>query len=306
MNPPDHYSFQRYLRAKQDIDDRSLNYTVLEQLKEITNQSDELRTLELGAGIGTMLERLVDRKILKYGVYLGIDTDTASVEEAIQRVSDWSSKRVYQTRNISEGRLTEKISDSRLRIGFKVADALEYCTRQENTGAWDLLIAHAFLDLFDLPYVLPVFLQTLHPGGLFYFTLNFDGATSFEPLVDPCLDEQIITLYHRSMDERLVNGMPSGDSLSGRHLFHMLLNSGATILAAGSSDWVVYPHSGTYPGDEAYFLHHILHFFEQTLCDHPELDAARFSAWLDTRHSQVDRGELVYIAHQIDILGRRI
>jgi len=42
---------------------------------------------------------------------------------------------------------------------------------------WDVLIAHAFLDLMDISAPLPMLLSLLKPGGLFYSTIQFDGAT---------------------------------------------------------------------------------------------------------------------------------
>jgi len=114
------------------------------------------------------------------------------------------------------------------------------------------------------------------------------------------LDTKIERLYHETMDTR-----PSGgDSQSGRHLFGHLRQVGAKIETAGASDWVVYPHSGQYPDDEAYFLQFILHFFEASLRNHPELDEAAFENWLRKRREQVARGELIYIAHQMDFLVR--
>jgi len=166
-----------------------------------------------------------------------------------------------------------------------------------------MLIAHAFLDLIDVPAALPHLLALLRPGGLFYFTLNFDGVTIFEPALDPALDAQIERLYHETMDRRIVNGLPSGDSRTGRHLFAHLRGAGAQILAAGSSDWVVFPGPAGYPADEASFLHAILQTVERALHGHPELDAAQFAAWVAARREQVERAELTYIAHQIDVLG---
>jgi hypothetical protein len=66
----------------------------------------------------------------------------------------------------------------------------------------------------------------------------------------------------------------------------------------------VYPVNGAYPADEAYFLKFILHFFEESLGNHPELDPVVFADWLEKRRQQVELGELVYIAHQIDFLAR--
>jgi len=77
------------------------------------------------------------------------------------------------------------------------------------------------------------------------------------------------------------------------------------VLAAGASDWVVHAVNGTYLADEKYFLHFILHFFEESLTGHPGLDAAAFAEWLAARREQIERGELVYIAHQMDFLVKR-
>ena len=76
------------------------------------------------------------------------------------------------------------------------------------------------------------------------------------------------------------------------------------MLAAGASDWVVHAVSGKYPADEEYFLNFILHFFEESLTGHAELDAAAFANWLQKRRAQIERGELVYIAHQMDFLAK--
>jgi len=146
-------------------------------------------------------------------------------------------------------------------------------------------------------------LSRLAPGGLFYFSLNFDGATIFEPPIDPDLDALVETLYHRTMDTRRHRGRPSGSSRTGRRLFRRLQEAGARLIAAGSSDWVVFPGPDGYPEDEAYLLHFIIDTISQALHGHPELPASRFQAWIDHRHRQIDAQELIYIAHQLDFLG---
>jgi hypothetical protein len=165
----------------------------------------------------------------------------------------------------------------------------------------DLLIAHAFLDLLPMPESLSKLFSLLKSEGLAWLTLNFDGVTTLEPVIDPVLDAKIEQLYHLTMDERPTGG----DSRSGRHLFNYLKGADTEILAAGPSDWVVYPQGGHYPADEAYFLQFILYFFEQSLSNHPDLDAVKFATWLKERREQIDRGELTYIAHQMDFLVQR-
>ena len=137
--------------------------------------------------------------------------------------------------------------------------------------------------------------------GLAWLTINFDGMSSLQPVIDPTLDEQIENLYHRTMDERPTGG----DSRMGRKLFEHLRTVEAEILAAGASDWVVYARDGKYPADEKYFLQFILHFFDSSLKDREELEAGILQAWLAKRQEQIDCGELVYIAHQMDFLVRK-
>jgi hypothetical protein len=175
-------------------------------------------------------------------------------------------------------------------------EVMEFIGRQPVPA--DLLIAHAFLDLLPMPESMPKLLSLTK--DLAWLTINFDGMTTFEPAIDPGLDEKIERLYHETMDTRPTGG----DSLAGRHLFGHLRAADADILAAGASDWVVYPRDGKYPPEEAYFLHFILHFFEESLTGHPALDSGAFCAWLEARRAQIERGELIYIAHQMDFLAR--
>jgi hypothetical protein len=174
------------------------------------------------------------------------------------------------------------------------ADVFDFIAAQPEPA--ELLIAHAFLDLLPQPESLGKLLTLTK--DLAWLTLNFDGVTSLEPVIDVDLDSKIERLYHATMDTR----PGGGDSLSGRHMFEYLEQAGAEIVSAGASDWVAYPVHGRYPAEEAYFLHFILYFFEQSLGNHPELDAAAFADWLGKRRQQVERGELVYIAHQMDFL----
>lgn len=276
-------SFPRYLASKKTVDDRALNAHVWGTLAQLLRGIEDVAAvLEVGAGIGTMAERMVQRGLLTRAAYTLLDE---------------------QAENIAIAR--RRLAASPLTLTLLAADALEFCARPEQRGAYDLLIAHAFLDLLDLPTALPLLLRALKPGGLFYFTLNFDGATIFQPEIDPAFDAHLETLYHRTMDDRVTQGRRSGDSRSGRHLFELLRKCGAEILAAGSSDWTVFADpDGHYPADEAYFLRFILHTFHGALRNHPEIETSRLEAWMAQRYAQLERGELVYIAHQMDFVGR--
>ncbi|MBN1668267.1 MAG: class I SAM-dependent methyltransferase [Anaerolineales bacterium] len=297
--------FQRYLAAKKSVDDRALNRPVWEALRSRVagrRSSEPLRILELGCGIGTMVERLLEWGLSDQAHYLGIDEQPDNITAAWQRLPVWAGQRGFSAISATDG-LALKSGKSHWQASFAVADALDFCCRPEQAAGYDLVIAHAFLDLIDIPQFLPWLAQLLAPGGLFYFTLNFDGETIFEPVLDAGFEARVMALYHRSMDERLIAGQVSGDSRAGRHLFGHLRAGGARLLAAGASDWVVYPHGDGYPDDEAYFLNFILGFFADTLAGHPELKPGELAGWLQQRRQQIAQAELVYIAHQLDFLG---
>lgn len=306
MSAPIEYSFQRYLEAKRSVDDRALNRLVWERLVVELQEREGVkvpRVLEIGAGIGTMFERLIDWGALRSVHYTAVDLNPQNIQTARQRLSAWGYRHGWQVSEEDWG-LGFLRNTQQLELILQADDFYDFLKIElSGESRWDLLIAHAFLDLIDVPSTLPGLFSLLEGGGIYYFTVNFDGLTVFEPILDEALDKQVISLYHRSMNERIVAGCPSGSSLTGRKLFADLERYGSELLSAGASDWVVHPVGGRYPEDEAYFLHYIIYTVHQELSGHPEIDRNDFLTWIQKRHDQVERGELTYIAHQIDFLG---
>ena len=306
MSGPAAPDYIRYLAAKQGLDNRSLNRHVWDHLVravEDRQDSSPLRVLEVGCGIGTMLERLLDWGLLTRAAYTGIDVEPEFIRAAAERCRAYAVARPASLTVEPDGARLFSTHAQEVRVTFEAADLFAFLDREPEKSAWDLLVAHAVLDLIDLPDALPRLLSRLAPGGLFYFTLNFDGVTSLEPPIAPDLDALIEALYHRTMDRRRCRGKPSGSSRTGSRLFGSLKAAGARVIAAGSSDWVVFPGPDGYPGDEAYFLHCIIDTIGRALSDHPALDRGRFRAWIAQRHRQIESAELTYIAHQLDFLG---
>jgi hypothetical protein len=289
------YSFPHYLLSKQSVDDRALNRTVLDSLRASLPDTP-IRIIEVGAGIGTMLARLLRWDVVTKADYVLVDEMAENIETAREWIPRWAVETGVSVERIGRDQLRvfDQVRDVHIRL--KRADVFDFI--QEKPAPADLLIAHAFLDLLPMPESMPKLLALTK--NLAWLTINFDGVTSLEPTTDAALDEQIEQLYHATMDTRPTGG----DSRAGRHLFGHLQTAGAQVLAAGASDWVVHALNGKYPDDEAYFLHFILHFFEESLTGNAELDAIDFANWLKERHAQVERGELVYIAHQMDFLAR--
>ena len=255
-----------------------------------------MRLIEVGAGIGSMLVRLLKWSLFEQAEYVLVD----EMAENIAFASEWIPVRAAEL-----GLRVEKHSSNHLRLFdsrrdidviLEQSDVFDFIRGKPRPA--DLLVAHAFLDLLPMPASLQGLFSLIKPGALAWLTINFDGVTTFEPVLEPALDHEIERLYHQTMDTRPTGG----DSQAGRHLFGHLAGMRAQVLAAGPSDWVVFPSNGVYAADEAYFLNFILHFFEESLGDHPGLDPAAIAGWLSDRRGQLERGELVYIAHQLDFL----
>lgn len=290
------YSFPRYLLSKQTVDDRALNKDVLNALRVVL-PPEPVSMIEVGAGIGTMLKRLVTWNIFCRGEYVLVDSVDENIAYAREWIPQWATEAGLSVERTAENELHLCDPSHDIHLRLECADVFDFI--QKNKQPADVLIAHAFLDLLPMPESLePLFSLT---KGLAWLTLNFDGMSTLQPAIERAFDEKIEQLYHTTMDTRITGG----DSRTGRKLFEHFRSSATEILAAGASDWVVFARTGEYPADEKYFLHFVLHFFESALIGCDELDATVFKRWLAKRREQIDTGDLVYIAHQMDFLVRK-
>jgi SAM-dependent methyltransferase len=291
------WDYARYLAAKTAVDDRALNRQVLAELCRLM-PAGAPRVLEVGAGLGTMVARLMDWGAISAGEYILLDADRQLLDRSRRWLCDWAAARGLRSDLLPDGL---QLGDLRVRLlhaelGGYLEDA--------HAAPADVLIANAVLDLVDVPAVLPGLLRLLAPGGVYWFTINYDGESIFAP--GHPHDDQIMQAYHRDMDERVRYGRPAGESRTGRHLFHNLRAAAAPALAVGSSDWVVSAGpDGNYPGEEAYFLRSILGTIQNALRNRLDwVEPAHLTDWLGVRRRQLATGELVYIAHQLDFAGR--
>jgi SAM-dependent methyltransferase len=306
MTVPSVFSFSRYLSSKKTVDDRALNKDVQEKFRRLASDypSDRpLCVLELGCGIGTMVERVVERRLIGNAAYTAIDSMSSNIDEAGTRILAWADLNQYRISVNDDRSMVIQTDDRAVTVKFETADVFEFLARNETVKGYDILIANAFLDLTDPTTALEHIFSALKPGGLFYFTINFDGISIFEPEVESSLDDRIMKIYHDTMDERIMDGRPSGDSKCGRHLFGHILDAGAQILGAGSSDWVVFGSRDGYEFDEKFFLQFIINTVGLAVSEHGGIDDNTLKGWLSERNRQIEAGRLTYVAHQLDFVG---
>lgn len=302
---PIRYSQKRYLTAKKAVDDESLNRKVLGTLDErlkMRGSDRDVQILEVGAGIGSMLERFLQWDLLpSKSSYTAVEIDEKKVETGEKRLKELCEDDGYSIQQDKDKTILDK-SAKTVTIMLKNADAFEFI--QKKSKKYDLLIAHAFLDLVDLEKALPRLLSILKSDGLFYFPITFDGVTTFRPEIDSSLEAKIECVYHENMDRRDSGKIMGGNSRTGRLLFDQLDSTKAEIISVGSSDWVVYPGSNGYTENVSYFLHHIVHTIRNSIKESDEISSEKLEKWARIRHRQIENEELIYIAHQLDFLGK--
>jgi len=297
------YSMVRYLLAKQRLDDRSLNGPVAKSLSAwVDRQPQPIKVLELGAGVGTMLSRLVSWGTLEQAHYTLLDADAVSLAAAREHLKDWATNSGLLTSGQGDGS-TLLVSGAQVNVSvdFVQADALAFELPDTRAAGFDLLIANSVLDLMDLKTALARLWRLCRGNAAYWFTLNFDGETIFLPTHPH--DEVIIGAYHASMDQRLHNGRAAGHSQTGRRLLQTLLDARTSLIEAGSSDWILFPKDGVYEGDERYFIEHILHFVETSVGGATSVPAGVLNEWLTARRASLAAGKLTYIAKQLDVFG---
>lgn len=305
MTDPVSFSYLRYLQAKETVDERARNQHVWSQFIDrlADHSAAPLQILEVGAGEGATAQRILqalhDHQVDSIE-YTLVDVVPDHLVAAKQRLQQWGTA---QGLDVSKQKHAITFSGAFSgTLHFTSADLFDFARTHD--GRFDVVVAQAVLDILPLSDALSRLAGVLREGGLWYLPIHFDGVTAFEPSISPHLDAHIERLYHQSMSD-----IPDADEgVAGQHTGRQLLRRfqqwGSTLVAAGSSDWVVFAGEEGYPADEAYFLRHILHFVEEELSGHPDLDTEAFDQWVGERQRQLERGELIYLAHQLDVLAQ--
>jgi SAM-dependent methyltransferase len=273
----------RYLEAKRSVDERARSRQVRGRL--LDGLPTAPRVVEVGCGTGVTVPLLLEWGV-DAGRYRGIDRDAGVVDFARS-----VRPRELRRRGYDASVIGGELSVGDLTAAFETGDALEVLRTESDA---DLVVAQAFADLVDPETLIGAAESALRSGGVAYLPITFDGGSIFQP--DHPADRAVERAYHSA-----INARPGRDVHAGRHLADLCRRRAGTLLAMAGSDWVVRPHGDGYPADEAYFLDRILDFVADALAD---TDVDGGDDWLDSRRAQLRDGDLIYVAHQYDLLYR--
>src|SRR5215469_15862626 len=130
--------YARYLAAKTTVDDRALNRHVLAELRRLM-PAGAPRVLEVGAGLGTMVARLMDWDVVGGGEYVLLDADRQLLDGSRQWLRDWAAARGLRSELLPDG-----LQAGELRVRLVHAELGSYLDTAHEARA-DVLIANAVL-----------------------------------------------------------------------------------------------------------------------------------------------------------------
>jgi ubiquinone/menaquinone biosynthesis C-methylase UbiE len=277
-------SFADYLAAKFALDERSLNREVRGAFLEGLQRLPHIECLDVGAGTGATLRRLLQSGLSTPLSVTLLDRDRDLLEQARAGMAGW---------------LQASAMPPAIRFA---AEALE---DHRPDRRYNVITAHAFLDITPLTQALRLFSGWLQPGGYLYASLNYNGATVLaDAYEDGAFEGQLLDYYNHTMETRRVDGQVTGGAYCGQRLTALLPEFGFSVLTCGNSDWHIAPLQGRYRDNDAVCLTALLEMIRSEAQRSDLFRREELERWHDDRQRRVEEGRLAMHVHQTDVLTR--
>jgi SAM-dependent methyltransferase len=291
--------FPDYLAAKFALDERSLNPEVRSVFQGALRALPRIECLDVGAGAGATIRRLLSSGLTQPLSLTALDSDPALLDLA--RASTATQLEALGVElHMAEGAITTR---GAWVTAFRFA--AEELKNHRPRHAYNVITAHAFLDIVPLASALRSFAAWLEPGGYLYATINYDGETELsEPYEDRKFEAGLLDYYNYTMEIRRVDGRATGGAYCGRRLAELLPECGFTVLVQGSSDWNMAPLLNRYRDDDAACLTALLEMVLAEGRKSGQLHPEALERWHADRQRLVQEGQLAMRVHHMDVLAR--
>jgi len=277
-------AFADYLAAKFALDERSLNCEVRGAFLDGLQRLPHIECLDVGAGTGATLRRLLQSELSTPLSVTLLDRDRDLLEQARARLAGW---------------LQAWAMPPAIRF---VAEALNDYRPDRR---YNVITAHAFLDIMPLTQALRLFSGWLQPGGYLYASLNYNGETVLaDAYENGAFESQLLDYYNHTMETRRVDGQVTGGAYCGQRLTALLPEFGFRVLACGNSDWHIAPLQGRYRDNDAVCLTALLEMIRSEAQRSNLFRREELDRWHDDRQRRVQERRLAMHVHQTDVLAR--
>jgi len=292
-------SFAGFLKAKFALDERSLNREVRGAFLDALHSLPQIQCLDVGAGACATLQRLLNSGLTTSLSLTALDRDPGLLDIARQEAEGWLRALGLDPR-IEAGAIRTQ-GERLTAIRFAVGELKDY----QPDRLYNVITAHAFLDLAPLPEALRLFAAWLQPGGYLYASLNYDGDTALLPVYeDAAFEARLLGHYNHTMERRRVDGRATGGAYCGRRLHGLLPEYGFDVLAYGSADWNIAPFLGEYRDSDAVCLNALLEMIRGEGQSSGLFHQDQLNRWRENRLQLLRQRRLGLIIHQLDLLAR--
>ena len=297
-------SIRDYLEARVSTDSEGINHRIFAQLSSYVRKIERPVILDLGAGTGAMIRRIVSSAELANPVFYGLDANRDLLEEARRQIALLLEEMGFSVKGGDQLILAAKDKRS-VEVHLMAGDLLdEKLQASLEKLSFAGVTTHAFMDLVPIDSTVAIVARLLEKGGFFYSTINYHGTTELLPLFeDRSFEEGLLSTYNRSMDERRLGSRPEGGSRTGALLYGAVAGHDFKITGFGSSDWSIFPWNESYtPAEETFLNSLLLTIYEEGL-RHPNIDSYALAAWYAARSDSVERKGLSLLTHHTDLLA---
>lgn len=291
-------AFADFLQAKFALDERSLNREVRTAFLDALHSLPQIHCLDVGAGTCATLRRLLNSTLTTPLSLTALDRDPGLLDIARQEAAGWLHALGLEPR--MKGDAIQTQGERFTAIRFATGELNDY----RPDRLYNVITAHAFLDIAPLPEALQRFAAWLQPGGYLYASINYDGDTALLPVYDDAaLEAGLLGHYNQTMEQRRVNGQATGGAYCGRRLHGLLPEYGFDILAYGSSDWNITPFRGEYRDGDAVCLKALLEMIRREGQSSGLFHPHQLDRWHQDRLRLLQLRRLGLIIHQLDLLA---
>ncbi|KAK4522583.1 hypothetical protein GAYE_PCTG10G0473 [Galdieria yellowstonensis] len=224
-------------------------------------------------------------------------TETLSTSTAGQtpghtvHFSRGSNAEFFSDRNWMELQLS--CETQHISLKFYWDDFISFSQKAFFQRYFHVVIAAAFLDLYDRSFIVETLFKLLKNFGIFYFPIIYDAEMSFSPKYpDASTETRIIQTYHAVM-----NGHIESNETSGQQVVD-ICKERVVDIHYGDAWWNVHGEDNK----TKYFLLSILNFVQEStkhLLHSPEMDS-----YFIIRRQQLDQNVLKYSAKNVDCCGK--
>ena len=304
---------------KREIDDDSINKDVLALL----TKKKFKRVLDIGTGSGAQIRRDIELGLIRNnGEIIGLDVNEEGLTSSIVSFRRWAKKKSFSLEEIADSSAIHKflvnINDQKYTVSLYCASVYDLGTRKTNQigNDFDLVTGLSLLEHTDMKRALQSIKKVMKRGAYLYLPVNYDQHTTFGPTPKNFLEKEPLLMQlfnYVGIDMQFKGEIEIGNSQCGSLLPTLCMNIGFTVLAYGSSDWVIPPGRAiNYSENKRNVLGFFVDAFYEVFKSADSKVQKKFGItnddiknWQRLRKKQLQKGELYFTCMQKDILCRR-